>query len=69
MAGREHNIHPMDIQMDMEEAKRNGNIYINPDLTGYTIISFERSHLQKMIEYGESETLKHIDELRMVNNI
>ena len=54
---------------NMEEAKRNGNIYINPDLTGYTIISFERSHLQKMIEYGESETLKHIDELRMVNNI
>lgn len=51
---------------NMEEAKRGENIYINPDLTGYTIISFERRNLQKMIEYGESEARRHLDELKAI---
>ena len=53
---------------NMREAKREGNIYMNPDLTGYSILRFETRHLKKMIEYGEMEANRHIDQLRSLNN-
>lgn len=53
-------------QLNVEEAKKTGNIYINPDLSEYDIFSFDKRKMQLMIELGEADALKHIDKLMLL---
>jgi len=48
---------------NVAEAKKIGNVYINPDLTGYDIFSFDKRKMQEMIDLGVDAALKQIKDL------
>jgi len=71
MAGREHNIHPMDIQMDMEEAKRllfhpSANTRDNPFRLNKACFFCEQV-IEKVMKY-DLEVMLHPKEYRQIEN-
>lgn len=51
---------------NIELAKREDNIYIKPDLGGYSILSFSKRDMREMIAFGELAAKKHIERLRLL---
>ncbi len=49
---------------DMIEKRKKTDIYINPDISGFSVVSFDLG--RKIIDAGEKETLKVMDELKAV---
>lgn len=49
---------------DMVEKRKKTDIYINPDISGFTVVSFDQG--RSIIEAGEKETLKFKDQLEAI---